>query len=160
MEWTHFNRNIRIEAPISEVYRAWVSIDQLKVWFLKEVEIMNRTEGRICRKADHLKWTWYNAEISTEIEVLKANEVNLLKFTFGHGMEVEIELEELEGWTVLRLHQNKIPTEDEAKFNFYAGCKGGWTFWLTNLKCYLEYGNVLHDPNLGRREDLFDFVNT
>ncbi len=160
MEWTNFNRNIRIKAPISEVYKAWVDINLLQKWFLNKVEIINRKGTSICRKADKVNWTWNNADFTTEVMMLEANEVDLLKFTFGHGMEVEIRLETKDEWTILRLHQTKIPTDEASKFNFYAGCKGGWTFWLTNLKCYLEFGEVLHDAMLGKREDLYDFVNT
>lgn len=160
MEWTHFNRNIRIKAPMANVYQAWVDIELLQTWFLKEVEITGRTGENICRKADKVKWTWNNADFTTEIEMLEANGVDLLKFTFGHGMEVEIRLELEDEWTVLKLNQTKIPTDEASKFNFFAGCRGGWTFWLANLKCFLEYGEVLHDPLLGKRKDLYDFVNT
>ena len=38
-----------------------------------------------------------------------------------------------------------MPTDEETKMNIYNGCSCGWTFWLANLKAYLEHGILLNE---------------
>jgi len=42
------------------------------------------------------------------------------------------------------------------------GCSNGWTFWLANLKAYLEHGILLNETEIDLRgEELagYEFVN-
>jgi hypothetical protein len=51
------------------------------------------------------------------------------------------------------LRQYDIPTGDEEKVNIHLNCSCGWTFYLTNLKTYLEFGIDL-------RENENDLINS
>jgi len=94
--------------------------------------------------------------------VTRANGRDELEFSFAGVSHVRLNLEAGKKAVLLNLHQYGIPTDDESKLNLHYGCSNGWTFWLANLKAYLEYGVLLHETDL----DLstfplagFEFVN-
>ena len=62
---------------------------------------------------------------------------------------------------LLALTQRGIGDDDTSKMNIHVGCNSGWTFWLANLKAYLEHGILLHDTEAGELElvEMFEFVN-
>jgi len=41
---------------------------------------------------------------------------------------------------------------------FSVGCSNGWTFWMANLKAYLEHGITLHAKGM-KQSEVADFVN-
>jgi hypothetical protein len=41
----------------------------------------------------------------------------------------------------------------------FVGCITGWTFWLTNLKAYLEHNITLHAKGL-KQDETMDLVNS
>jgi hypothetical protein len=46
--------------------------------------------------------------------------------------------------------------------NIHVGCSNGWTFWLANLKAFLEHGILLNETTMDLREiplANFQFVN-
>jgi uncharacterized protein YndB with AHSA1/START domain len=161
MNWSQFKRKIRIKASIDQVYEAWADRNKISTWFLKSCTQLKPKDGRNnVIKGDKVEWRWHNYENPSEIEFLEANGKDSLRFTFGYGMEVSVDLLKEEEFTILELHQYHIPTGEEAKMNFHVGCRQAWSTWLLNLKSWLEHGICLHDTSLGSREDLFDFVNT
>jgi uncharacterized protein YndB with AHSA1/START domain len=161
MDWTSFTRKIRINASAEEVYVAWTNREKICQWFLAECILLSPMDIReTIQKGDKLKWTWHNYPNTSEIDILEATPCNKLVFTFGAGMEVSVILEADEEWTLLTLIQYNIPTDAFGKENYHIGCRQAWSSWLMNLKSWLEFGNVLHDTDLGIREDLFHFVNT
>jgi hypothetical protein len=63
---------------------------------------------------------------------------------------------------LLTLRQFEIPTDEENKLNIHHGCSNGWTFWLANLKAYLEHGILLNETEFDLRDiplSGFEFVN-
>lgn len=160
MDWTKFNRKIRLNVSAQRIYDSWTKTTELKKWFLKDAIIIQGSSDGICRKGDKVEWHWNNACSVETFEILEANGKDQLSFTFGGEMIVDLIITPEESMNILHLVQHNIPTDDKAKMNYYAGCKGGWTFWLANLKAYLEHQIVLHDPKLGNREDLYDFSNS
>ncbi len=160
MDWTKFSRKIRLNVSPQRIYDSWTKTTELSKWFLKKVIITEGSTDGICRKGDQVDWHWHNAGSIESVTMLEANGTDLIGFTFGGSMEVHLSITQDDNFSILTLQQINIPTEDKDKMNFYAGCNGGWTFWLANLKAYLEHHIVLHDPNLGKRDDLFDFCNT
>jgi len=45
---------------------------------------------------------------------------------------------------------------------YHYGCSTGWTFWLANLKAWLEHGILLNDRGTDLLEDPragYEFVN-
>lgn len=161
MDWSQFNRKIRIKTTMDQVYHAWADLDKISIWFLKSAILENAETGRsIVQPGDHVEWRWYNYDNPTVVQIKEANGSDLMIFTFGYGMEVKVELSSEDNYTVLSLTQYNIPTGEESRMNFHVGCRQAWSTWMLNLKSWLEHGILLHDKELGGRKDLFDFVNT
>ncbi len=160
MDWTTFDRKIRLKASEKDIYEAWMNIEILTKWFLRKITPLEVDSYPKLKEGDKVIWDWHNCDFPQEVEILKSIEYTSANFTFGHGMEVHIDISRQDEFNVLHLKQVNIPTDEEGKFNYYAGCKTGWTFWLVNLRAFLDHGILLHDTTLGPREDLFDFSNT
>ena len=76
-------------------------------------------------------------------------------------MCVDIELKEEKGKTLCTLTQKEVPVDEESKmFKFY-GCGTGWTFFMANLKAFLEHGISLIDKEEGLygKHDGMEYVN-
>lgn len=72
-----------------------------------------------------------------------------MEFSFGNdACKVSVHLEETNGTTLLTLRQYEMATDEETKMNLYNGCSCGWTFWLANLKAYLEHGILLNERDV------------
>lgn len=160
MDWTKFDRKIRLEASAESIYNAWMNIDEIQKWFLRKIIVLNMENEKVLTQGDKIIWNWHNTDFPQEVEILKNEPFEQLAFTFGHEMEVHITIKKEGQFNVVHLQQRNIPTGDKSKYNFYAGCMRGWTFWLANLKAFLDHGICLHDTSLGPRDDLFDFSNT
>ncbi len=92
-------------------------------------------------------------------QILEANGKDLISFTFGSGGIVTVRLKEVKGNTEVELIQSDIPTDEKSKMEIYVGCITGWTFWLTNLKAYVEHNITLHAKGLNQDETM-DLVNS
>ena len=46
---------------------------------------------------------------------------------------------------MVTLKQYDMPTDEKTKLDIYNGCSCGWTFWLANLKAFLEHGILLNE---------------
>jgi uncharacterized protein YndB with AHSA1/START domain len=161
MDWSQFTRKIRIKSPLNEVYNAWADTDKLSTWFLKSaVKLDSESSSPMVYEGDKVEWRWHNYENPSIIEIKEANGSDEMVFTFGLGMEVKISLETEGAFTILTLTQYNIPTGEESKMNYHVDCRQAWSTWMLNLKSWLEHDILLHDKELGNRNDLFDFVNT
>ena len=161
MDWSRFTRKIRIESPEKDIYDAWIDREKISIWFLKSANQVNPKDGRIkMQKGDKVEWRWNNYENPSDVEILEANGQDAITFSFGYGMEVSLDLKPEGKYTVLTLTQYNIPTGEDSKMNFHVGCRQAWSTWMMNLKSWIEHGILLHDKELGLRDDLFDYVNT
>ena len=59
--------------------------------------------------------------------------------------KVSVSLEVKDGAILLTLKEYEIPTDEKSKMDIYNGCSNGWTFWLANLKAYIEHGILLNE---------------
>lgn len=164
IDWTSFRKRIVINKQMEEVYSAWTLPGSLTKWFLEKAEYVtpenvNRKPDKEIQTGDKHSWKWHNWDFTEEGEVLEANGTDKLSFTFGKGGNVHIHLKEAENGTELELVQNEIPTDDKSKMNYYVGCSTGWTFWLANLKAWLEHGITLHASGLSQ-DQTKDLVNS
>ena len=111
-------------------------------FYRKNVEL---DKGALVEAGDIGIWQWHNWEPAESCEMLKANGKDWLGFTFGDKSKVSVKLEQLEDSVMIVLKQYDMPTDEKTKLEVHVGCSNGWTFWLTNLKAFLEHGIVLND---------------
>ena len=60
---------------------------------------------------------------------------------------VSVKIVTMEGETIVEITQENIPEDDNPETNLLVGCGEGWTFYLANLKSYLEGGIDLRNKN-------------
>ncbi len=161
--WNTFTKRISINTKMDTVYRCWATQSQIVTWFLEKADF-NSNEGHrkpneLVQKGDRFVWKWNNWDLKEEGNILEANGKDFISFTFGPGGIVSIQLKETNGMTEIILIQDEIPTDDKSKMNLYVGCSTGWTFWLTNLKAYLDHGITLHAKGL-KQEETANLVNS
>ncbi len=162
-----FTKKIYIKAPLDKLYKCWTSSEGLCSWFLKEAvyitkEGNSRSLSDPIQAGDHYTWRWHNWDGKEEGVVLEANGKDTFEFTFAGKTKVKVQLIPEKGSVLVVLKQYHIPTDEESKLNIHVGCSNGWTFWLANLKAFLEHGILLHEMERDLREvpmAAFEFVN-
>ena len=161
--WKSFERRILIKESMSIVYQCWTTKSMLEKWFLERADFQKenlmRRPGEPTKKGDKFIWKWNNWDITEEGEILEANGKDMISFTFGSGGYVRVLLKEVDKFTEMSLIQADIPTDDKSKMELYVGCITGQTFWMTNLKAFLEYGITLHAKGL-KQEETNNLVNS
>ncbi len=158
-DWTTFTKKIKINSTIENVYKHWVIPELLCIWFLKDVSIKHKN-GHIKNTSEKVEvgdkytWRWHNYDGEENGTIINANEKDTLEFTFANETtKVKVTLTETTDQVLVELTQYNIATDDNTKFNIFYGCSNGWTFWLANLKAYLEHGILLHETELGNLDD-------
>ena len=167
LSFSEFTKRIYIKAPLEEIYHHWGTRDGICKWFLRDAEYTD-TSGQKRGGADPIaagdryEWYWHNWDASEKGEVTLANGRDVVEFSFAGVSHVRVTMEPEREAVLLTLRQYGIPTDEDSKLQLHYGCSNGWTFWLANLKAYLEFGVLLHETNL----DLgnyplagFEFVN-
>ena len=160
--WNSVKKRIFVNKPIEDVYRCWATKSILETWFLEKSDFKSNNKQRklneLVHKGDKFEWKWNNWDFTEKGEILEANGKDSISFTFGSGGKVHIILKTIDAGTEITLIQDDIPTDEKNKMDIFVGCITGWTFWLTNLKAYLEYGITLHSKGL-KQDDTTDLVN-
>ncbi|WP_435625100.1 SRPBCC family protein [Flagellimonas sp.] len=166
LAFDEFTKKIYIKAPLEKLYEYWATSEGISSWFLRKAEYSS-TDGskreplEKIQKGDKYIWDWHNWDILAMGEVLEANGKDILVFTF-EGSVVSITLENHKRGVLVTLRQYNIPTDDESKLKVHYGCSNGWTFWLANLKAYVEHGVLLNETDLDLTNHPlagFEFVN-
>lgn len=156
IDWTTFKMRIFIASPAKQIYEAWATKAKIQQWFLEVADYSNNGQQREPDEpfaaGDDFCWKWNNWEFREEGQILEANSPDRLSFTFGKGGVVHVHLNSQNGGTELILTQEEIPTDEKSKKEIFVGCSTGWTFWLTNLKAWLEHGITLHATGLSKEE--------
>jgi uncharacterized protein YndB with AHSA1/START domain len=154
-DWSKFSLKVNINAPVAAIYDAWTIPERLEDWFLRRATFSRNADSPRERflhiqKGDTYVWNWHGHpdEIMEKGEVLLANEADKLQFSFTAGGIVTVDIGEALGETIVMLTQEKIPTDEKGKVSYHMGCMTGWTFYLANLKSYMEGGVDLRNKNL------------
>ena len=160
--WSTFKKRIHIYKSKPDVYTAWATKSHIEHWLLeradyKTIEGKLRESHDFIRKGDEFTWKWNNWEKEEKGEILKANGT-AISFTFGDGGTVHVELDDKKGATEVILTQENVPTDENSRMQLFVGFATGWTFWLTNLKAWLEHGLTLHATGLSQ-DETDDLVN-
>lgn len=163
-KWANFRKRIFINNPVPDVYNAWAKPANLTTWFLKKAHYFDsknslRSPDEFIQTGDRYSWKWHNWDTIEKGNVIEANGIDKISFTFGSGGNVHLSFKSVENGTDVVLVQDEIPTDEESKINFFVGCSTGWTFWLTNLKAWLEFGITLNTVGLSQ-DQTKDLVNS
>lgn len=164
IDWSSFRKRITIEKPMQEVYYFWATKKGIESWFLEKADYRDeankfRKPNESVKQGDAFTWKWHNWDFEESGTILKENGVDLISFTFGSGGYVTVNLIPVEAGTEVILTQENIPTDDKAKIDFFVGCSNGWTFWLTNLKAWMEYRITLNAKGVNQG-DTTNLVNS
>tara|TARA_R110002073_G_scaffold72537_1_gene177368 strand:+ start:361298 stop:361810 length:513 start_codon:yes stop_codon:yes gene_type:complete len=166
LPWDAFTKKIHINASLDKLYWCWATQEGICAWFLQNATY-TRDEKQLgvsdfLKPNDQYLWKWHNWDGKESGKIVDANGKNTVSFTFAGDCLVTVTLEEKDKVVLLTLTQSNIPLDEKSKMEIFYGCSNGWTFWLTNLKAYLEHGILLNETAIDLRGfDLagYEFVN-
>lgn len=150
-DWTRFTLHVYLKVSVSRAFAAWTDDQQIIKWFPVKAAIEPKKGGTIS-----LKWL---AGDTLDREITQFNLNRKLAFPFGDGGEVvTVTFRKVAGGTICSLCQSGMKKSPKGRV-MHTGCMQGWTFFLTNLKSYLEQGIDLrsHDPKRSYRQN---YVNS
>ena len=145
-----FTKKIIIKAPMEKLYWCWATTAGICSWFLRKATYLSasgevRNPEEMIAIGDSYTWEWYNWDGQEKGKVVKADGQSFIEFTFADVCKVTVNLEKKGKAVLMTLIQSDIPLDEVSKMNIYTGCSNGWTFWLANLKAYLEHGIQLNE---------------
>lgn len=153
-DWSKFVLKINIDADVEDIYDCWSVPLLLEKWFLRRAVVYQDGEVLMpeasVREGDTYEWYWHGHDDETfeKGEILETNHTNMIKFSFTAGAEVTVNIGTVGGESVVMVTQELIPTDEHGMVNYNVNCQVGWTFYLTNLKSYLEGGIDLRNKNV------------
>lgn len=150
-DWTRFTLKIFVGASQSKVFNAWLDDRQITKWFPSKARHDPRKGG-----AFHWEWP---VGASYEGEFLSIKKNQSIKFTFGNkGEEVEVKFHRYGSGTVCEIRQYNMKTGPKDRWEMHRGCLQGWTFFLANLKSFLENKKDLRSKDK-KQNYKKDFIN-
>lgn len=162
-----FTKKIYIKAPLEKLYWCWGTGEGISSWFLRSAvyttkDNKKRDPSENIQAGDSYTWMWHNWDFAEKGSVLEANGKDRVVYSFAGDCRVTITLEDREKAVLVSLIQSNIPTDDKHKLEIHHGCSNGWTFWMANLKAYLEHNIMLNETEFDLRgEELsgYEYVN-
>jgi len=166
LAWNSFTKKIYIKSTKEKLFWSWATEEGICSWFLRSAEYKrngNNIEPQEFVKAgDAYTWMWHNWDEQEEGTILEVQKNEFIRFSFAGNCEVLVTLEQQDDAVLVSLAQTKIPEDEKSKLQIFYGCSNGWTFWLVNLKAYLEHGILLNETEIDLQGfDLagYEFVN-
>ncbi|HRG59787.1 MAG TPA: SRPBCC domain-containing protein [Bacteroidia bacterium] len=144
-DWSSFTLSLAVKSSMKTIYNAWSIPNEIEKWFLEKCIYSNTQHMQNTTSGCDYKWSWYLYEIVESGKIMQANGLDFFQFTFAGNCIVDIQLEAMGEYTIIKLTQHNIPTDEASKFNIRIGCLEGWTFYLTNLKSFYENGHDLRN---------------
>lgn len=151
-DWSQFTKRIPVNATTRAIYNAWAIPEEIERWFLARADYTSadgapKPRSERVRSGDRYTWQWFGFPGgSTEKgQIVEANGHNTFAFTFADNCIVEISIMPEKAERIIQLTQKRIAPDDQLRL--YIGCGEGWTFYLANLKSFLEGGLDLRNKN-------------
>ena len=158
LSFESFTKKIYIKADLSKIYWCWATKEGIESWFLRKAEYTTadgqlQNSGETIKAGDRYTWHWHNWEGQEAGTILQANGIDFIEFSFaGDSSMVSVALEGKGAAVLVTLKQYGMATDEKTKMEVYNGCSCGWTFWLANLKAYLEHGILLNETEFDLTE--------
>jgi len=146
-DWSQFKLKVAISKSVATVFKAWTDDSVVSEWFTEKAVIEPRKNGRI-----YSEWL---AGDKMEAKVTSISRNSYFTFPFGNkGERVTVRFLKDGRRCICELRQYNMRTTPKSKWEMHRGCIQGWTFFLANLKSYLENGIDLrsHDPKKSYRQ--------
>ena len=152
---SRFLKRVSIRTTPQKIYDSWTTQEGLESWFLRKAEF-NTPAGKLRDKNEHVQkgdkyyWLWhgYDDNAFENRFVREANGKDLFQFEFTAECIVTVSVIKEAGETICQLIQHNLPPNDDITDHLYVLCGEGWTFYLTNLKSFLEGGIDLRNKNV------------
>ncbi|WP_353779467.1 SRPBCC domain-containing protein [Winogradskyella sp. 3972H.M.0a.05] len=163
LTWNAFEKKIYLKYPLEKLYWLWATKEGITSWFLSNAKYFDslgeeRSHEEYIKAGDSYSWFWHNWDGQEDGKVIEANGKDFLQFEFADSL-LDINLEQEGDVVILTLKQHNIPTDNDSKLKIHFGCSNGWTFWLTNLKAYVEHGILLNETEIDlRNHELSGYV--
>ncbi len=151
-DWSQFTLKIAINTAPARLYKAWTDEKEIVKWFTVKAEIEPKKNGRL-----YFEWL-AGDKLTAKVKEVRKNQKFV--FPFGsYGEEVEISIKKMGKGSVCILRQYNMKTSPKQRWVMHRGCLEGWTFFLTNLKVWLEHGIDLRsqDPKVSYAQG---FINS
>jgi hypothetical protein len=149
--WNKFMLRINLNDSTDRIYEAWTNTEVLEQWMLLKARITKNeddAEKTVMQKEDLYEWYWSSdAKQVQKGSILEANGKDLFQFSFSGDSIVTVMISEERGENVLELWQENIPDNRIGRINYHLNCLKSWTFYLTNLKSFLENKVDLRNKN-------------
>jgi len=150
--WSQFSKRVFVNTDLETVYNFWTKSEELEKWFLSKASFVSKEGKKILptentRSDSTYQWNWFAQNHSEEGNIINANGIDNLEFTFAGNCKVLVELSKEKNQTLVKLTQTEIPLDNNSKENIRLGCAFGWTFYLLNLKSVLEGGLDLRNKD-------------
>ena len=157
MTFETFDLSVFIEADETKVADAWLRSGTIEKWFLARANYVDpsgeaRGPEEVCGTGDSYWWEWF--ERSVETGVVTVAGTNIMEFSFGDGIQVTVQWEKVHDGTLLVLNQTHDISDLDRLQRMYCSCYQGWTFYLTNLKAFLEHGVDLREKAPTRKDQV------
>lgn len=146
-DWSRFRSEIFIGRPPSIVFRAWTLPSEIEKWFIEECQVTTRDgkargNNEFIQSGDQFRWAFGEKEAESGL-ILEISQDSRLCFTISGSsrlsVKVNIQFKSVEGGTQIELLQENMPLAEEDRVSWYLDSKVAWTFFLANLKAYLEH---------------------
>jgi uncharacterized protein YndB with AHSA1/START domain len=135
-DWSEFTLSVAIAAPVKKVYQMWTEPELLRKWFLSDAKMS-------IKKGGNYEWTWL-AGTKEKGKLLDFKKPAKLSFTFANSV-CDLTIKRDRRGSLVTLRQHDIPKTEKSKSGVFLNCNSGWTFYLINLKTYLEFGIDLRE---------------
>ncbi len=151
MDWSRFTRRVFIEASAKEIFKLWTTQNGMESWFLRSAKFYRNNDQNAGDEkfvaGDGYSWEWHGWPHTHEGLILEVIDEKEFTFDFGESGKVRVELVKEDNQTQVILTQYDIPTDEKSIRDYFYGCSLGWSFWLVNLKAFIEHDIVLNHPN-------------
>jgi uncharacterized protein YndB with AHSA1/START domain len=140
-DWSKFDIYFFLSAPPKTVFDSWATPRGLESFFVKRctasAEGKDRRADESFLENDYYNWDWF-FDYSSSGRILNIHDGKSLSFTFGKCV-VTVEFRPHDDGTLLHLCQSGMSPTEEDKTRIHLDCRGGWIYFLTNLKALLEH---------------------
>lgn len=149
-DWSWFDVHMPIAADPGAVWERWATAAGMDSFFSRTFAY-SRNGVALARDTHAAAGDAYELEFhhpfSLRGEVAGAEPGRELGISFG-SMRVTVRCEPHEMGCLVRLVQDRIPTDEDGRWHGHVNCRLCWGFYLLNLKSVVEHGTDLRDAGL------------